>query len=268
MMFIVITFLIGIIVLVFIYYYGQLHEKIKAQKEKELFDNAKLIAMGSMIGNIIHQWRQPLSMINISTSHLCYKLENNQNIPKDIMIKDLNNTISTIERLGTITETFRNFLKEKKEVQSVILEDKIKDVLLISGTVVKDNHINLEDTIDYNKMTLITTIPNELMEVVINIINNSVDAINENKIENAYVRVSLEHNKNSVKLIIEDNAGGIPEDIKPYIFDEYFTTKGKDTGTGLGLYMCKKIITESLNGTIEAHNSTHGAKFIISLPLQ
>ena len=101
--------------------------------------------------------------------------------------------------------------------------------------------------------------------VLINILNNAKDALIYNQIENPWIKLSLESNETTVLITIEDNAGGVPEDIIPHIFEPYFTTKHQSQGTGLGLYMSYKIIVENLKGKLYAKNRLFGAKFFIEL---
>ena len=107
----------------------------------------------------------------------------------------------------------------------------------------------------------------ELEQVIINIINNSKDILLEKEVENPWVKLELIEEKDKVIITIEDNGGGIPESVLPKIFNPYFTTKHQSQGTGLGLHMSYKIITESLNGKLYVKNAKEGAKFFIELPL-
>jgi len=166
----------------------------------------------------------------------------------------------------TIT-TFRNFLKEKKELKELILQDRINISLNIAGLALQDNGIDLNVNIDYENPIKITMVTGELDEVIINIINNARDILLEKDIKTPWVEINLKKENNKAIITIEDNGCGIPEAILPKIFNEYFTTKDEDKGTGLGLYMSYKIIKESLNGKLYAKNTQNGAKFYIELPL-
>lgn len=101
--------------------------------------------------------------------------------------------------------------------------------------------------------------------VLINILNNAKDVLIKNKVVNPWVKIDLIQNEKKVIITIEDNAGGIPENILPHIFDPYFTTKHQSQGTGLGLYMSYKIVTDNLSGSLYAKNGEFGAKFFIVL---
>jgi C4-dicarboxylate-specific signal transduction histidine kinase len=114
---------------------------------------------------------------------------------------------------------------------------------------------------------LIKVIVGELPQVLINIINNAKDILIEKQIENPWIKISLKKKTHNVKIFIEDNGGGVPDEILPKIFEPYFTTKHQSKGTGLGLYMSYKIIVQSLNGELHVKNTENGAKFTITLPL-
>jgi C4-dicarboxylate-specific signal transduction histidine kinase len=247
-----------------------LEDKIKTEveknlkKEKQLIEQSKMANMGSMIGNIAHQWRQPLSAINAIASGIHLKSQMNK-INKEELEDDMELIKQRIEYLSDNMNTFRNFLKEKKEKREVFLEDRINLALQIVGLSIKDNHIKLINNIDYSNKTKMTMVVGELDEVIINIINNAKDVLIDKKIQEPWIKIELETNLTDAIITIEDNGGGIPNNILPNIFDEYFTTKSDEKGTGLGLYMSKKIIEDSLKGKLEVTNTTNGAKFFIKL---
>ena len=236
------------------------------QKELILFEQSKLASMGAMIGNIAHQWRQPLNTISIIASGIKTKQELDILEDEDIQ-KDMDNIEERTKYLSETITTFRNFLKEKKELKELILQDRINISLNIAGLALQDNGIDLNVNIDYENPIKITMVTGELDEVIINIINNARDILLEKDIKTPWVEINLKKENNKAIITIEDNGCGIPEAILPKIFNEYFTTKDEDKGTGLGLYMSYKIIKESLNGKLYAKNTQNGAKFYIELPL-
>lgn len=237
------------------------------QKELQLFESAKLAAMGGMIGNIIHQWKQPLSLISLIASNLKLKSQFEQKIELEQLQNDTQLILDTVQRLTNITTTFRNFLKEKKEFKTIHLQERVNETLIISQIILQDKGIQLIQETSTEDPIQIQTVANELSEVIINIINNAIDALVDNKIEDPWVKVTVSKSEHYAIVDIEDNAGGISNEVMPYIFEEYFTTKDEDKGTGLGLYMSYKIINQSLNGKLYAKNTQNGAKFTIELPL-
>ena len=235
-------------------------------KDKKLQEQMKMVQMGEMIGNIAHQWRQPLNAISTATSGLIVEKE----LGIDTKESDkaiLESVVHKAHYLSETIDTFRDFIKEKKEYKEVILQDRISVALKIVGTTLKDKHIKLIDEVDYSSPIKIRLIVGELSQVIINILNNSKDVLIEREIKNSWVKLNSYVENENVVITIEDNAGGIAEDIMPKIFDPYFTTKHKSQGTGLGLNMSYKIITQSLKGNLYVKNSENGAKFFIVLPL-
>jgi signal transduction histidine kinase/CheY-like chemotaxis protein len=245
-------------------------EKLNEQKinqEKQLVAQQKMASMGEMIGHIAHQWRQPLAIIGTVTSSI--ELKKSLGILDDEFItKGISTIDENTQYLSETISTFRNFLMEKKTFTQVILQDRIDIAIKLVNVTLKDNNIKLIKEVDYTNPISIYLVLGELIEVIINIVNNAKDVIIEKAKDDGWIKVVLDvTDDNKAILTIEDNAGGIPEHILPKIFDDGFTTKDKDTGTGLGLYMSHRIITESLKGTITASNTKNGGMFTIVLPL-
>ena len=109
---------------------------------------------------------------------------------------------------------------------------------------------------------------NEIVQVIINIIKNACDALNEKNNEDKIINISTVKDDDYIYIMIEDNAGGIPDNVIGKIFEPYFSTKTNKNGTGLGLYMCKTIIEQHSHGIISVENTNIGAKFTIKLPLE
>ena len=241
-------------------------EELNREKDKQLYDSAKMAQMGEMIGNIAHQWRQPLSVISTAASGM--KIEKEFDILDDAKF---NNYCDSIERntqyLSTTIDTFRDFIKEKKELKEVVLQDRIDGALNIISSSLNNYFIKLINEINYDKKIKVTLVLGELSQVIINIINNAKDILVENKIDEPYIKIACISKNTTATITIEDNGGGIPKDIIPKIFDPYFTTKHQTQGTGLGLHMSYKIITESLKGKLYVKNTDVGAMFIIELPI-
>ncbi|WP_321469082.1 HAMP domain-containing sensor histidine kinase [Halarcobacter sp.] len=252
-----------------------LQQKIKAvldkeltkqmiKKDQQLLEQAKMAQMGEMIGNIAHQWRQPLSAIStiasgIKLNHEFGMLQEND-IPKNM---DL--IVDNTKYLSKTIDTFRDFIKEKRVEKEVIIQDRIEESLKIIQASLENNHIKLIKNIDYQTPIKYKMIPEELAQVLINILNNAKDAIIHKKIEDSWIKISLIIKSNKILITIEDNAKGIEEVNIAKIFDPYFTTKHQSQGTGLGLYMSKTIIEKHLGGSLSVKNSENGALFTIEL---
>lgn len=235
--------------------YGYLGIAKDITQQKLLESQAKLASMGEMIGNIAHQWRQPLSVISTVASGVKVKSEFNQFDPEQIF-PDMDTIIQQTQYLSKTIDDFRNFLKESKEKESINLSKVVETALSIVQSSMIDNNITV--VVNLKNNGLLHAFPNQLVQALINILNNAKDALKE-KINEDSLRLLLvqtQQNDNQLILTIKDNAGGISSDAMPKIFEPYFTTKHKSVGTGIGLSMAHKIITEQHNASIEARNET------------
>ncbi|MEA2018615.1 MAG: PAS domain S-box protein [Campylobacterota bacterium] len=244
----------------------EIEQQYNKQKELLLMEQNKLASAGEMIANIAHQWRQPLGIISTLASsiriHIEYDTLDIENLPND-----MDKIVQSTEYLSNIIDIFRNFLSNEKVLKDIMLQNEIKLSIEMVNIALKDSHITMKSDITNIEPLYIHSVSGELIEVIINIINNAKDALLENKINNPWVKIELIKIDNEAIITIEDNGGGIPEEIMYNIFDSYFTTKKHNNGTGIGLHMSKKIITESLKGTLSVKNTENGAKFFIELPL-
>ena len=250
----------------------ELEEAIQKELEKnrnieqQLFTQAKQAQMGEMIGNIAHQWRQPLNMISVSASNVKLKLEYGQ-LDNTNLEKSMDDIIHSTKFLSKTIDTFRNFIKDEKKVDKIVVQDRIDEALEIVKVTLDNRFIKLIKDIDYTQPIYTKIVVGELSQVIINILNNAKDAMDEKNIEDKWIKISLKRSKGNAVIRIEDNAGGIPKEILPKVFDPYFTTKHQSQGTGLGLYMSYDIVVNHLEGKLYAKNSRNGAVFFIEFPI-
>ena len=169
--------------------------------------------------------------------------------------------------LSETINTFTNFIKKDKKVSRITVQNEISKAISIIESVLKNKFIKLN--IEMNESPIILdAIEGELLEVLINILTNSKDVLLERNIEKPFIQLKLLSDNKNVTISIEDNAGGIDKNVIPHIFEPYFTTKHQSIGTGLGLYISYKIVSESLKGTLEVSNMNKGVKFKIVFPLK
>ena len=225
-------------------------------QHKFMESQSKLASMGEMIGNIAHQWRQPLSLISTIASGIKVQIEYGQFDEKTI-IPDMDSIIKQTTYLSNTIDDFRNFIKNNNEKGEVQISNIIKKVLSISHpSVVNHNITIIENTKDDMRFD---AFENQLIQALINILNNSKDALKENVAEDKPRLIFIETKNiiNGFILKIKDNAGGIPENVIQKIFEPYFTTKHKSIGTGIGLSITHQIITKHHNANITASNETY-----------
>jgi signal transduction histidine kinase/CheY-like chemotaxis protein len=230
------------------------------QKDSMMLIQSRYAQMGEMLGNIAHQWRQPLNAVGLLVQNIQDHYKFNK-LDAKYLEETVKKTMEVILYMSQTIDDFRNFFKPDKEKSEFLVKDSINKALGIIGTNLKNNFIEVET--DIEKTMKIVGYPNEYNQVLLNILSNSKDAFLERKVQKPLIKIRLfEENKKSV-VIISDNAGGIDPVIMHKIFDPYFTSK--QTGTGIGLYMSKNIIEKSMDGKLSAENIDNGALFKIEV---
>lgn len=225
-------------------------------QHKLMESQSKLASMGEMIGNIAHQWRQPLSLISTIASGIKVQMEFKQFDEKEL-IPDMDNIIKQTTYLSNTIDDFRNFIKNSNEKGEIQVSDIIKKTLsILNPSIVNHNITMVLNTKDDMK---IYGYENQLIQALINVFNNSKDALKENipNSEEKLIFIETKNIDNGLILKIKDNAGGISENIINKIFEPYFTTKHKSIGTGIGLSITYQIITKHHNAHIFASNDTY-----------
>jgi PAS domain S-box-containing protein len=231
-------------------------------KEKIILMQSKFAAMGEMIANIAHQWRQPLNALSLLISNciLNYKLKT----LNDKEIEEFQKKASElIEYMSKTIDDFRNFLSPVKNKSLFSISKAIDKALEFMSSTLKKHNIKVIKDI---KNIEICGVENELIQVLINIFNNSKDAF-LNKEGEKFIKIKAYIKDDKVILDIEDNAGGVSKEILDRLAEPYFTTKFKSQGTGLGLYMSKTIIEKTFNGKLEISNIKNGLRVRIIIPL-
>ncbi len=237
--------------------------EIKKQ-EKIMIAQSRHAAMGEMISMIAHQWRQPISVIAMGANNILVDIELEM-VEENKLRKYSQNIIEKTKELSKTIDDFRNFFRPDKERSITTVEEIFEDVFSVVGVSLKSNAIELVK--EFNSTKEIETYSRELMQVLINIVKNSKEAIDATEPKEKKISLFLNDIEDKISIKICDTGGGIKEEIMNDIFNPYFSTKDKNVGTGIGLYMSKTIVEKHLNGTITAHNSNKGVCFEIILPL-
>ena len=270
--------LLALPILVVLYFLTLLNNKnIKLNEEKNIvkvmLQQSKMAAMGEMISNIAHQWRQPLSVISAGATGM--KVNKEYGVLNDASFYETCENINiNAQYLSKTIDDFRNFILGDRQKTKFLLNENINNFNNLVEGVVKNHKINL--ILDTSSNIEIMGYPNELIQCFINIFNNSKDAFVENNIKNKFVFISTSIDNNKAIIKIKDNAGGIDDKVLPRIFEPYFTTKHQSQGTGIGLHMTYSLIVEGMKGTINTNNLSYkyksknqkGVEFIITLPIK
>lgn len=262
----IIVFLILVIFMFYLYFLNKRDEKQKEIQEI-MSQQTKLAAIGEMIGNIAHQWRQPLSVISTSASGI--KMQKEFGVLDDETFrKSMDNIVEQTQYLSKTIEDFRNFFKDEKNKKPFILSDVINDSIAVFNEELVKNRIkivrNLNDEIS------LVSYPEELKQVLVILLKNALDVMKNDGV----ILVSTSESKSEYIIKIKDSAGGIEKELIKKVFEPYITTKHKNVGVGMGLYMCYELVTKTLEGSINVKNSGfvykfktyEGAMFKITLP--
>uniref|UniRef100_UPI00404808DD PAS domain-containing sensor histidine kinase n=1 Tax=Aliarcobacter sp. TaxID=2321116 RepID=UPI00404808DD len=234
------------------------------QKDRILIQQSKLAAMGEMLGNIAHQWRQPLNNVSLILQFLRDNY-NNKDVSDEKLDKFMEKANKHIEYMSETIDDFRNFYKPSKTQNEFSIKECVESLLYMFRNQYENIEINFkcEDAI-------ITNYENELKQAILNILNNAKDAINqkkENEKFDAIINIDVFVQDNKLKIKIFNNGGNIPSEIIDRVFEPYFTTKFEHQGTGIGLYMTKSIIETNMRGKIEVENFQDGVYFITTLDI-
>ena len=232
------------------------------EKQKIMFWQSRLASLGQMLANVAHQWRQPLTQLNLNIFNMKNASLKDE---KDEVIHFYNESKNVIQNMSTTIDDFTNFFKPNKEKKYFNLEESIQEVKgILEQSIIKEQ-ISIE--LDFHEITLLG-IPNELSQVIINLIQNAKDAFKDNNITKKKITITTKKVEQFAIIEIQDNAGGIPEEIIEKVFEPYFTTKHSSSGTGLGLFMSKMICEQGFNGTINLINNNNGILITIKIPLE
>lgn len=242
---------------------NHLEEKVEEEiakrkvQEKMLIQQSKLAAMGEMMDAVAHQWKQPINIINMQVDMMGYDFEDGL-ITQEYVDKFQKKVSSQVTHMTSTLNEFRSFFRPNKEVEEFDVKNMVEKVLLL----VKDEFVKNRVTINLNVMQnfTLTGVENEFKHLVLNIINNSKDAFNDNDRSDRVIDINIIQKDMSKSIEIIDNAGGIPAQVIDDIFKANVTTKAEGKGTGIGLYMSSQI-AEKHNGSLNVVNVDDGAKF-------
>lgn len=264
----------------------------RRRQEQLMVQQAKLASMGEMIGAIAHQWRQPLNALGLIVQDLQDAWEYGE-VTEEYVRQTVQNAMQQVQFMSSTIDDFRNFFVPAKEMKQFYLKHALCEVLTILSGVMKNANVDVYVTstkdlksctvnchiaadwtsfckFDISGESVVEGYPNEFKQVIVNLIKNSMDAIQDQRLKTGepfqgQIAIRFTVEDDIALLELEDNGGGIPETILDRIFEPYYTTKEQGKGTGIGLYMSKVIIENNMKGHIHARNGEKGAVFSIRL---
>ncbi len=236
-------------------------QKEVEEKQKIIFLQSRMASLGQMLANVAHQWRQPLTELNLTLFNLKKSFETKNQKEFD---KFYDSSKNLILGMSNTIENFTNFFTPQKEKEKFLLNLSINEALKILNRVLQEENINIK--FDILKNLEVFGIKNELTQVLLNLINNSKDAFIQKSIKQKDITIKTYLKDDFIYLEYLDNAQGVDKELFDRIFEPYFTTKHQSSGTGLGLFICKIIIENSFEGQILHENTKDGLKFTIKFP--
>lgn len=231
---------------------------LKIYYEQEMMKRERLACMGDMIDNIAHQWRQPLMKINAVLLNMDCRVQDDD-IDREYFVQKMDEISETVEHMSQTIDVFREYTNPNKLKSRYEVVTMIEHALLVLKSSLDGIEVNLKFTDAYEMIG----VKNEFVQVIVSILSNAIEALNSREVQQPAIWIEVISVENRLTISIEDSGGGIDEEIIGKIFNPYFTTKYKTGGTGLGLYMCKMIVMNSLDGEIGVTNSKNGAKFTL-----
>jgi PAS domain S-box-containing protein len=231
------------------------------EKERLLAQQSRQAAMGEMIGNIAHQWRQPLNALGLTIQQLSLLYELGE-FNREALNTAVRKSMTLIKHMSRTIDDFRDFFSPDKEKSEFRVDKAVSKAVELVRDSLTERRIAVE--IDCQDEPVADGYPNEYSQVLLNILINARDAFDSNPASVPLIRIAVAGDDGRAVVTVTDNAGGIPDDILGNIFDPYFSTKGLQ-GTGIGLYMSKTIIERNMHGSLSVHNTGEGAQFRIEI---
>ncbi len=253
-----VMFVVFVVFIAFLYKIYRSDLRLQEKNHMLMMSQNRLASMGEMIGNISHQWRQPLAQVSSILINLELHSEKDK-LTKEKLAQKIKEANEQLVFMSDTIDDFKNFFqthKNKKEfrAQEVIFQAK----RLLSASLVKyaiDVQISIKDNFTQ------VGYPNEIVQVLINIINNAKEAFIAQNMKEGLIQIDAFLNNQKPTITIQNNAGRIDEAIIDKIFDPYVTTK--ESSSGLGLYMSRMIV-EKNGASLQVENSSNGVIFILS----
>ena len=238
---------------------SELEDRIKEavdeniKKDRILSQQSKMAAIGEMMENIAHQWRQPLSLITTGSSGL--KIKKELGVLEDKFLLDtLDSIVHSATSLSSTIDDFRDFFRPTREKVLFSLSECCNKTLDLLNSKLKSKNIRIIKNIESIE---ILAFESELIQVIMSILSNSRDAFDNSSNQEKIIFIDVTKEENIILIKIKDNARGVSEDIIDKIYEPYFTTKHRAQGTGIGLYMCEEMIVKHMNGYIDSTNKEY-----------
>lgn len=233
------------------------------EKDHILIQQSRMAAMGEMVQNIAHQWRQPLNALSVLISNIHADVTDNV-ATQEMLAEDVAKARRLIGGMTATIDEFSDFFRLDREKVEFDVAASVRDALAIVDAALK--HAKIELHTELEDGLLASGYPNQFAQAVLNIVVNAQEALAAREAaEGRRITVTLKKAAGRAEVAVTDDGGGIPPDVLPKIFDPYYTTK--ERGAGIGLYLVKTIVEQGMGGEVEAANAESGARFVLRIPL-
>ena len=245
-----------------------LHSKVKKEiakneeKRQVMFWQSRLASLGEMLANIAHQWRQPLTELNLTVFSIKKAAFNDD---RDEVQKLYGESKNIIQNMSKTIDDFTNFFKPDKDKESFNVSDSVREAIRLLEKLITTEMISIKTDLPEMK---VLGISNELTQVIINLIKNSSDAFVQNSILIREINITVKEEDGYALIELQDNAGGIKQKNAYKVFEPYFTTKHTSQGTGLGLFMSKMICEKGMHGSLDVKSKKNITTFSIRIPIE
>jgi signal transduction histidine kinase len=242
----------------------RVNEEVAKSRAKDhlLIVQARHAALGELISNIAHHWRQPLNALGLLIANVKDAFDHGE--LDDAMLTQAEQDAQRIIRgMSETIDRFRALTLSERDRRVFDAGNAVREAIAAMGADLKQQRI----AVDFPPAPPAPVLgyPVEFTQAVLHILNNAREILAARRVADPRIALRLERNGNNGQLTIGDNAGGIPADILPRIFDPYFTTK--ERGPGVGLYLAKSILENGLGGQLSVRNGDAGAEFLLAFPL-
>ena len=248
--------------------------------EELLVHQSRMASLGAMMGSLAHQWKQPMSAISLLVQDL-EEAHRFGEMNEEYLTSFIESTLGQIDFMRQAVDDFRNFFKPDREKRSFPVLSALDEVQRLITPQLKNRGVRLvrhlnaasESPGEEDAKLEVFGYCNELKHVLLNLISNSMDAIEDNRQSNpgmeGEIHIFIDRDQEGIRIAIEDNGGGIPPGLVDHVFDRFFSNKKDGKGTGIGLYMSREIIQEHMLGKFyleQPRTKDGGARFLIELP--
>ncbi len=241
---------------------------ILAEQERILVQQSKMASMGELIGVVAHQWKQPLSSLSMLLVDLEDRVLCKEELSEDMLLRFVEKSLSQVEFMDTTINDFRNFFKPTREKRYFRVKNPIIEILNLLSLQLEKAKIEYTLSDNSSEETLVYGYDNEFKQVILNLVNNSKDSIIEKSKEpfrdGGKIDILISEDEEYLKVEISDDGIGVKKDEVEHIFEPYVSTKGEN-GTGIGLWMSRKIIEDSMDGTLKCLKKDSGATFVMEM---